>query len=356
MGVSCITKKTHMSYSTLFLRSLLVPAVLLTAVACQNASNGGDKTKNDVTRQTEGAPPVFDKTTATSGLGTTTYRVNTTDANGCIGGQTSNASYFATTDGSTTTAANEQNGPSQPPPPPAPNLQLQSSPVEKTPDKIIRTGQMSLLVEDYLKARKSVTGIVQQHKGYIASENEVRNAWNLTNTIQIRVPSASFEPLMDGLSNVAKEVTLRSSNMQDVTAEYVDLEARLKAKREVEKNYIDLLAKAKSISESLEVQNYLGDIRAEIESMIGRMQYINDQASFSTLTLTLTQNFDGAPINKPGFGSRFGDAASAGWQGLTNFFLNLTAAWPALIIIAIIAWITTRFVKRQIRNYKEKSA
>lgn len=117
--------------------------------------------------------------------------------------------------------------------------------------------------------------------------------------------------------------------IKDVTEEFLDIQARLKTKKDLEQRYRDLLAKANSVSEILDVEKQIGALRADIESIEGRLHYLNDQSLLSTITITF---YKSTPTSIT-YGNRFAEGFSNGWNNLMLFVVGLINIWPFILII-----------------------
>ena len=228
---------------------------------------------------------------------------------------------------------------------------------EKIPQKIIKTAEVSCQVAKYEESRKKILSVIAAHKGYVSSEDQSTNGYNLNNTMVIRVDAPEFDVLLDELLKEAVYVEYKKINASDVTEEFVDINARLKSKRDAEEQYTQILKKANTINEILEVQQYLRTIREEIESLEGRLRYLNDKVSYSTITLSFYEKISDVPV-EPGstFLSRLTDALSWGWHGLLAFFIGIIYVWPLWVILAISLYIVIRIVKRSRRRRMQKQA
>jgi|GEM_PF-5479161 len=101
------------------------------------------------------------------------------------------------------------------------------------------------------------------------------------------VPAAAFDAAVNGIQLLG-ELEQQTIRVEDVTAEWVDLEARLGAKRILEARYYELVKQAGKVSELLEVERELGKVRSDIESMEAQKRLLGDQVAMSTLTITCT--------------------------------------------------------------------
>lgn len=217
---------------------------------------------------------------------------------------------------------------------------------KKTGLKIIKTASLRFQVKDYQKSRESILSIIKQYDGYLASENQQNGTDRITNTIVIRVPATNLDRLIDSLQGQAAYLDYKFIDARDVTEEFVDTEARLKAKREVEQRYLSVLKQAASVEDILAVESRLGQIREEIEATEGRLRYLNDQVDYSTVTLDIYQLLHRLPRAESGFLGRLGKALVNGWNGLLGFIVFLTNIWP-LIVIVLAGWTGYRFWKQK---------
>ncbi len=216
--------------------------------------------------------------------------------------------------------------------------------------KIIKTGDVSLEVEDYKAEVERVRSELNRWGAYVSSENEVNNSYRTGNSLVIRVRSENFDSLMNGIISGEGKVVSKSVNLLDVTEEFVDIQARLKTKREVEQRYREILKQARSIEEILRVEDKIGRVREEIEAKEGRLKYLKDRVSYSTINLDIYSYYD--DIYEPGFLSKIGDAFTAGWEGIKVFFVVVLYLWP-LWLIGIIVWILIRRAVRKRRKVRE---
>ncbi|MBL7964247.1 MAG: DUF4349 domain-containing protein [Flavobacteriales bacterium] len=200
--------------------------------------------------------------------------------------------------------------------------------------KIIRTGSLTYEVDDLDAARTAILERVKAEGGY--AEGDDRGEWgNIRSvTLRVRIPADRFDAFVEGMSALGR-LENRSINAADVTTEWVDVEARLEAKRAVEKRYLELAAQAKSVQEMLEVERELGNVRAEIESMEARMKSLRDQVGMSTLSITCQKR---VAVSER-FSPRFGVALREGWNNLLRFLVGLTHLWPFVVSLAgVLLW------------------
>ncbi|QQS30976.1 MAG: DUF4349 domain-containing protein [Sphingobacteriales bacterium] len=206
-------------------------------------------------------------------------------------------------------------------------------PTPVNPTKIIKNASLRLQVKNYADGLKQVKQIVSQFGGAIGSENEANSAYRLENNLTIRVPSQQFDTLVSQLITVASYVESKQISSEDVTEQYVDIEARMNAKKQVEARYLEILKKAVKIEEILSVERQLGLIREEIESAQGKLKYYDNRVQFSTINLNLYQQLDyTSPSPNRSLIGRIQEAFLNGWYGLIEFLVGLVYIWPFLLI------------------------
>ncbi len=211
---------------------------------------------------------------------------------------------------------------------------------------LIKNGTLFFEVEDLVASRKKVRDLVESLGGYISSDEEENYAGGPKVMQTIRIPSTSLDDFVSKVSGFAKSMRSKTISVKDVTEEYIDLEARLSTKKELEKNYRNILSRAVKVSEMLEVERQLEGVRSEIESLEGRRKYINRQVEFSIVSLTY---FQVVPImaEVPAVGSRLLASLGEGWSSFLDFVVNILSRWPFLIIGGAATWLVVRWALKR---------
>jgi hypothetical protein len=216
--------------------------------------------------------------------------------------------------------------------------------------KLIRTAKVRLQVKNTQKATTAVTHLVSKHKGYIASQSITSGSYSVQSDFLIRVPSDSFDNLLNELLVEASFVESKVIELKDVTEEFVDLTARLKTQQEVESRYREILKQARKIEEILAVEKQLGEIRQEIEARQGRLQFLSHQVNYGTIHLTFSERL---PYQRPpqaSFLASMVESFKDGWSDFLGFLLKLVSTWPFLIGIALSVAVFRRW--RRVRRKK----
>lgn len=221
--------------------------------------------------------------------------------------------------------------------------------------KIIRNGSLMLRVDDAAKQLEALKTLADKQGGYTANANLTDNGGVKTAYATIRVPTDKFQDTIDQAKKLATLVLSEQESGDDVTAQYVDLDARLKAAQAEEAQYLEILKSAKSIDDTLAVTQRLGDVRARIEQMQGQMRLLQDQTSYATLTVTMTEDTRiEAPTQTWAPLETFRAAVRAlvvSLQGLADaliaaavFLIGLVL--PVVIALGLIAWLLIAIWKR----------
>lgn len=208
------------------------------------------------------------------------------------------------------------------------------------PRMLVRTGTMRVRVRDLSAARRAAIGAAERRGGYVGNESETNAAYGSSATLTLRVPAERYAALVDTLTALGT-VEERSSEIEDVTRAFADLDARTKTRLATEQRFRELLARAQNVEEVMAVERQLSDIRGEIESAQAQLRTMRDQAALSTLTLTLaTAEAQAGPT----FLSRLGDALRDGGALLVSFVLALVRLWGLLLVAALVVVLWRRWI------------
>lgn len=153
---------------------------------------------------------------------------------------------------------------------------------------VVRTGSMELEVSDLdaalLRARAAIIGL----GGYISDSQRTNGDGHALATITYRIPADRWDDALDALSGLAARVVTERTQALEVTAQAVDLDARITNLRATEVALQGIMAKATRISDILEVQNQLTAVQGQIEQLVAQRNHLADQATYGTLAVTWT--------------------------------------------------------------------
>jgi uncharacterized protein YceK len=159
--------------------------------------------------------------------------------------------------------------------------------------KTITTVDMSLEVEDVPAAIEQIAVTARASGGYVSGSSVYvhtydQNTWR-DGYITVRVPEAGHPEFLDEVSKLG-EVTSRSVSAQDVTEEYIDVTARLENLKRQEQRLHEVLNMSRTVEEVLSVEKEIERVRGEIDSLTGRLNYLNDRVEYSTISIRLTES------------------------------------------------------------------
>jgi hypothetical protein len=209
--------------------------------------------------------------------------------------------------------------------------------------QVIRTAQLTITVGSGLFDSKlaDARALVEQEQGFIsgtdAQSNPITNDQIRTGVVTFMVPADKFDQTIDGLARLGQLQNEHISG-NDVSAQYVDLQARLANEAAQRDAMLVLLKRAQSISDIIAVQTQIGQITGQIEQLKGQIQYIEHNTAYSTVTVNLLEA--GAPVqvirqDSWGFASAISDAAHNFVTTINYVVTGLGAIGPILIVLGL---------------------
>jgi hypothetical protein len=230
--------------------------------------------------------------------------------------------------------------------------------------KVIYQANLVMKVTEFTAAEEQLTNLIHLNGAFVLQFSDSRNADEIGATYVIKVPSEGFSPFLEKLQKIKSLKFEREVQGSDVTEEFVDLEARLKAKQTVETRLLAFMDKAKDSDALVKFSGELARVQEEIEQIKGRMRYLDQNVSFSTINLRLYQVSGVKPLveeeNKnKGFAERISDALSGSTTVLRQFgeglLIVVATMLPVLIVLSIIG-IPIYFLLRKRRAAHRESS
>ena len=212
--------------------------------------------------------------------------------------------------------------------------------------KIIKTGYITLEVEDIAETMGKVAEVADALGGYVVSSHKYEEERGISGSVTIRVPADRFDEAFDRLHQLAINVPYESTETRDVTEEYVDLQARLHNLEATEAQYLALLEKATTVEEMLKVQQALSDVRGEIERIEGRINYLERTSDMALIEVTLKETKGLAEPWSPS------DALKSAVRGLTTLGRGLATGF---IWLGVFCWVWIPILILWLRRRKAKS-
>ena len=222
---------------------------------------------------------------------------------------------------------------------------------------IIRTAQLTLITKEFDKARANVEAILKRHRGYVG-ELKVGGSAGSGRTLNatLRVPADQLDASLTELKTLGR-VESESQSGQDVTSQYVDLQARLGNARNTEQRLTDLLRqRTGKLSDVLEVEQEVDRVRGEIEQMEAERKTMSNQVSFATLNATITEDYKAQlQVVPPSISTRLSNAAVEGYKsmvdGIVSLVLFLLEDGPTLLLWGAVLFFPARWVWKRVRHH-----
>ena len=159
---------------------------------------------------------------------------------------------------------------------------------------IVRTVTMSLVVADVAESVDRIAAVAVNFDGWVVSTDRSTGHEAF---VAFRVPAQKLDDVVLQLRRLATKVDYETTNSQDVTDEYVDTESRLRSMEATEQSLLELLGRAGSVKDALEVQQSLAELQAEIEAMKGRIRYLQETSAFSLVSVKLKLSPAAIPVD-----------------------------------------------------------
>ena len=180
----------------------------------------------------------------------------------------------------------------------------QSAAVERL---VVRTANLSIVVHDPAESTKEITRLADEFGGYVVSSNVYETTFAdigvtaVRASITIRIPAERLDETLDRIEKGATEVQSRSVTGEDVTQQFTDLQSRLRNLEAAEAQLREIMASAFSTEDVLAVYNQLVQVRGEIEMVKGQIQYYEESASLSAVTVDLIPDVAAQPLQIGGW-------------------------------------------------------
>ncbi|WP_310555325.1 DUF4349 domain-containing protein [Flavobacterium sp.] len=216
-----------------------------------------------------------------------------------------------------------------------------------TETQIIRTSNLRFETDNLTDSYQNIQKAIVKHKGTLQNDASGKDYGSTFRNLTIRIPNTSFIPFLDEISKGVNHFDRKEISSQDVTEQYIDLESRMLSKKTLEKRYLQLLQKANKVTEIIEIEGKLAEIREEIEAKEGQFRYLKNQISMSTVTIEMYTNDASQSGTTSSFGGKIWNEIKSGFNGLSRFILGIISIWPFLIIsILIFIFIKRKFKKK----------
>jgi hypothetical protein len=336
-----------------FLLGFFLALTLLCFVACDSRTNESRKTVSAPAAADEAAPAA-ESARGGSGGGRTSRTMNFQPqiaARGAIGRSAGGGEEKAdsiTDDASAVSLA---------------SISTVYAATEAVDRKIIRNGELTLETESPTEGLRKITAAAESHGGFVVTSEFKQNPVaagakpSQSVTVVARVPSSQFASALDQIRNAGERVIQEKVSGQDVSEEYLDVEARLKNKKALEGQFLEIMKQARKVADALDVQSQLADVRTEIERLEGRRRFLENQAALSTITTTLQMPQPIIAATTSGFGATikrtFGDAVDTAASIVLFVIQAVIVLVPITIFFGLPGWVVWRVLRRRVALFRK---
>ena len=215
-------------------------------------------------------------------------------------------------------------------------------------NKIIKTASLGIKVEDVRVSVDEVKNLVEGMEGEVQYSTvnfyDYLNAYSANMTL--KVPSDRLDEAMKGIKELALVLNNESLGSQDITESYLDVQARLNNLRAEEAQYVEILNRAATVAEVLQVTQQLSRVRYEIESAESTLKYYDEQVDYSFITLTLNEESKLSAVSERWQPGQDAENAFRDWVGflqglLSSIIYAVIFLWPVILVV-VLAWIFYR--------------
>lgn len=211
--------------------------------------------------------------------------------------------------------------------------------------RVIRSAELGIRAEDVRESAAEAQQVASQLGGNVLRSQIDEDVGSVSADLVLSVPSERLAEALDELRGLAEEVTTDTIEGEDVTEEFVDLQARERNLLAAEQSLVELYDQSESVDDTLAIQRELTEIRGQIERVQGRLEYLEQRTDFSQITLSI-QPAVGAPESRPawdpiGIAARAWNASLRFLQALATAIISVVAfGWwlIPLLVVALVLW------------------
>ncbi|RKR10274.1 uncharacterized protein DUF4349 [Flavobacterium sp. 90] len=215
------------------------------------------------------------------------------------------------------------------------------------PQKIIKEAFLKFETNDLEETYNQIKTAIAANKASIQNDSQEKDYGTITRRLTIRIPSQNFDVFLESISKGVSYFDEKNISSQNVTEQYIDLTSRLQTKRKLEARYIEILQKASKVSEILEIEKQISEIREEIEAKEGQLKYLESRVSESTVTIEFYKTIAQKEGVKISYGSKIWNSIQSGFFSLSDFLLSLISVWPFIILFCVLAYFIRKRFKRK---------
>lgn len=226
-----------------------------------------------------------------------------------------------------------------------------------TDRKIIRNADLTMEVTSTTDTQHRIVSIAETYGGFVVtSETKQRESAEPANRsldikLVVRIPQNQFGTVLDKIRGLANSLNEEKVSGQDVTEEFIDLEARIRTQKALEAQFLQIMKQAGEISDALEVQRQIAEVRSNIERLEGRKRFLENRSSLSTITVNIMAPKPVIVVPTTGFRHSVRDAVSESVEmgsGIVLFFVRFVIVMIPLFVLVLLpgGLIVRYFIRR----------
>ena len=226
--------------------------------------------------------------------------------------------------------------------------------------KWVITINMDVETEDLDSLMAQLDVEISNFGGYVEDQN-IHNGSNYAShryrsaNLTVRVPAEKVEQFTGSVSGIAN-VTSQNLNREDITLQYVATSSRVTALETEEARLLELLAEAETMSDLLEIEARLTDVRYELENFASQLRLYDNQVDYATIYLNISEVQEYTPVEEPTFFERirltFSDALEGLGDGIVNLTVFLVGNSPYLLVFGVLGFVIFKLAKRSSKSFK----
>jgi uncharacterized protein DUF4349 len=213
--------------------------------------------------------------------------------------------------------------------------------------KVVKTASLTIVVghDTFGKRFTGIGDIADRLGGFVSSSS---TSGGKSGFVTIRIPAGRFQDALRSLRGLGR-VDAETIHGKDVTAQYVDLAARLRIALARRRVLFGLMDKAVSIEQTIRVQNALDDVQLRIEELQGQINVLNDRVSEATIRVSMRETGvkpQAQTVENPSIGGALDHAIAGFFSVVAGVIVGLGWVVPALVVLAVLWFVVTRIRRR----------
>ena len=216
-----------------------------------------------------------------------------------------------------------------------------------TVDMTAETEDLETLLTAVDEKIKAMNGYVEDQNIYNGSSYSTRRYRNASLTV--RIPAADVDKFTEAVSGIAN-VVRSNKNLEDITLSYTATESRIKALETEEERLLDFMAKAENMSDLLEIEARLTDVRYELERYSSQLRLYDNQVDYATIYLNIEEVQEYTPVEEETFWQRISGGFKSSLKGLgedlTDIVVWIIVSSPYLLIYGVVIFGIVVIVKK----------